>query len=68
MTPNPSPQTPSALAQTELMKEAWRNAGIPPETVTYIEAHGTGTRLGDPIEIEGITNAFRSYTDKRHFR
>ncbi|UQQ36464.1 type I polyketide synthase [Paenibacillus polymyxa] len=58
---------PSALAQTELMKEAWRNAGIPPETVTYIEAHGTGTRLGDPIEIEGITNAFRSYTDKRHF-
>ncbi|APQ58348.1 Polyketide synthase PksL [Paenibacillus polymyxa] len=58
---------PSALAQTELMKEAWRNAGISPETVTYIEAHGTGTRLGDPIEIEGITNAFRSYTDKRHF-
>ncbi|MEC0090201.1 type I polyketide synthase [Paenibacillus macquariensis] len=58
---------PSALAQTELIKEAWRNAGVPPHTVTYFEAHGTGTRLGDPIEIEGISNAFRSYTDERQF-
>ncbi|WP_191559490.1 type I polyketide synthase [Metabacillus idriensis] len=58
---------PSALAQTELIKEAWRNAGISPKTVSYIEAHGTGTRLGDPIEIEGITNAFRSFTDEKQF-
>lgn len=58
---------PSALAQTELIKAAWRNAGIDPRTVTYIEAHGTGTKLGDPIEIEGISNAFRSFTDEKQF-
>ncbi|MCC2442990.1 SDR family NAD(P)-dependent oxidoreductase [Bacillus cereus] len=58
---------PSALAQTEMIKEAWSNAGVSPETVTYMEAHGTGTNLGDPIEIEGITNAFRSFTDRSQF-
>lgn len=58
---------PSALAQTDLIKEAWQNAGIDPRTVTYIEVHGTGTKLGDPIEIEGISNAFRAYTDDKQF-
>ncbi|AEW95937.1 MULTISPECIES: beta-ketoacyl synthase N-terminal-like domain-containing protein [Streptomycetaceae] len=49
---------PNADAQAELLKRAYRSAGIDPATVGYLEAHGTGTRLGDPIEVAGITAAF----------
>lgn len=58
---------PNARAQEEVIVDAWNRAGINPETISYIEAHGTGTKLGDPIEIEGITRAFRRYTDKKQF-
>ena len=47
--------------------EAWERAGIDPETISYIQAHGTGTKLGDPIEIDGITRAFRRYTNRKQF-
>ncbi|MGE5323516.1 MAG: amino acid adenylation domain-containing protein [Actinomycetota bacterium] len=55
---------PSPDAQCEVILEAWRDAGIDPERLSYIEAHGTGTKLGDPIEIEGITRAFQQFTSK----
>lgn len=58
---------PNSIAQTEVIKKAWEQSGINPETITYIEAHGTGTALGDPIEIEGIHRAFRNYTSKKQF-
>ncbi|MFF2886822.1 amino acid adenylation domain-containing protein [Paenibacillus sp. NPDC057967] len=58
---------PNALAQEDVIVRAWQDAGIDPETVTYMEAHGTGTSLGDPIEIDGLTRAFRRYTDKKQF-
>ncbi|MFF2089443.1 amino acid adenylation domain-containing protein [Paenibacillus sp. NPDC058174] len=58
---------PNALAQEDVIARAWQDAEIDPETVTYVEAHGTGTSLGDPIEIDGLTRAFRRYTDKRGF-
>ncbi|WP_166542066.1 beta-ketoacyl synthase N-terminal-like domain-containing protein [Paenibacillus lutrae] len=58
---------PSAASQEKLLIQAWEAAGIDPETITYIEAHGTGTRLGDPIEVDGIRRAFRHYTDKKQF-
>ncbi len=58
---------PNPKAQEKLILSALKDAGISPETITYIEAHGTGTKLGDPIEIEGITNAFRAYTDRKAF-
>lgn len=58
---------PSAEAQELLLKQAWTDAGIEPETIGYIEAHGTGTVLGDPIEIRAMTNAFRAYTDRKQF-
>ncbi|OAB26496.1 hypothetical protein PMSD_25245 [Paenibacillus macquariensis subsp. defensor] len=58
---------PNADAQSMVIKKAWERAGIDPETVSYIEAHGTATRLGDPIEIDGIQKAFRSCTDKKQF-
>ncbi len=58
---------PSATAQADVLSRAWQDAGVEPETITYIEAHGTGTKLGDPIEVDGITKAFRRYTSKKQF-
>ncbi|MDR0268477.1 SDR family NAD(P)-dependent oxidoreductase [Paenibacillus sp.] len=58
---------PNSLAQEDVLIRAWKDAGIEPETLSYIEAHGTGTNLGDPIEIEGISRAFRKYTTKKQF-
>ena len=49
---------PNPRAQADLLIAAYRKAGIDPRTVGYIEAHGTGTALGDPIEIEGLKTAF----------
>ncbi len=50
---------PNPKAQAEVLKAAYTKAGIDPRTVTYIEAHGTGTELGDPIEINGLKAAFK---------
>ncbi|MCL6591114.1 MAG: SDR family NAD(P)-dependent oxidoreductase [Firmicutes bacterium] len=58
---------PNSAAQEEVILLAWKDADIPPETISYIETHGTGTKLGDPIEISGIQKAFRHYTDKKQF-
>ncbi|PWK05384.1 SDR family NAD(P)-dependent oxidoreductase [Tumebacillus permanentifrigoris] len=58
---------PNPMAQTEVIKKAWEDAQIDPETISYIVTHGTGTNLGDPIEIKGIQNAFRAYTDRTQF-
>jgi Polyketide synthase modules and related proteins len=58
---------PNAQAQEEVIVQAWRNAKVNPETISYIEAHGTGTVLGDPIEIKGLSNAFGRFTNKKQF-
>ncbi|UQZ35483.1 polyketide synthase [Paenibacillus sp. PK3_47] len=58
---------PRTTAQTELLIDAWMDAGIDPGRIAYLEAHGTGTRLGDPVEIEGITQAFNKYTQRKQF-
>ena len=58
---------PNPNAQAEVIKEAWRKAKIDPRTITCIEAHGTGTSLGDPIEITGLSKAFMEYTDELGF-
>ncbi|MGV9267536.1 thioester reductase domain-containing protein [Kitasatospora sp. NPDC003701] len=52
---------PSARSQTELELEVYASAGIDPATIGYVETHGTGTKLGDPIEIEALTAAFRHH-------
>ena len=50
---------PSVNAQAEAIAMAQAAAGIDPETISYIEAHGTATPLGDPIEVAALTSAFR---------
>lgn len=49
---------PNPNAQTAMISEALRKAGVSAQAVSYVEAHGTGTALGDPIEISGLTRAF----------
>ncbi len=49
---------PNPQAQAEVLRAAYADAGVNPSTISYLEAHGTGTRLGDPIEIEGIKAVF----------
>lgn len=55
---------PSVDGQAKAVAEALAISGIDPETITYIEAHGTGTPVGDPIEIAALTQAFRAKTRK----
>src|SRR5690606_35939910 len=49
---------PNPKAQAELLLEAYEKADIDPTTVGYVECHGTGTSLGDPIEIQALKSAF----------
>lgn len=62
-----SHSAPSVDAQARAIYQAQDVAGIDPETITYIEAHGTATALGDPIEIAALTQAFRAKTDKNGY-
>jgi non-ribosomal peptide synthase protein (TIGR01720 family) len=58
---------PSVEGQARVIRAAHFMAGVDPETITYIETHGTGTALGDPIEIAALTEAFRAGTQKKGF-
>lgn len=58
---------PNSPSQKRMLIEAWENAGVDPECVSYIEGHGTGTPIGDPIELAGIDQAFKKYTTKKRF-
>ncbi|PBC49298.1 polyketide synthase [Rhodococcus sp. ACS1] len=51
--------SPSARAQVAVISRAWQNAGLTPDDAGYLEAHGSGTPLGDAVELEGIAAAFR---------
>ena len=50
---------PSVDGQAEVIRTAQGIAGVEPDSITYIEAHGTGTELGDPIEIAALTEVFK---------
>ncbi|MFD6157954.1 beta-ketoacyl synthase N-terminal-like domain-containing protein [Nocardia sp. NPDC060256] len=56
---------PSPAAHTTAIERALRQARWTPDTITYFEAHGTGTRLGDPVEIAAIRSAFETETPRR---
>ena len=58
---------PSVDGQAEAVAEALNLSGVPADSISYIECHGTGTPVGDPIEIAGLTHAFRSLTDRTGF-
>lgn len=58
---------PRGEGQTSVAAEAIALSGIDPETITYLEAHGTGTELGDPIEVAALSQAFRASTPKKQF-
>ncbi|MCZ8100878.1 MAG: SDR family oxidoreductase [Burkholderiales bacterium] len=58
---------PSVDGQAGAIVEAQAMAGVDADTIGYVECHGTGTYLGDPIEIEALTQAFRQSTQRRGF-
>lgn len=58
---------PSVNGQANAIAEAIALAEVEPESISYIEAHGTGTNLGDPIEISALTKVFRAETQKTGF-
>ncbi|MCL9781788.1 SDR family NAD(P)-dependent oxidoreductase [Vibrio sp. S4M6] len=58
---------PSGQSQQNLESSVYEKFGINPETIQLIEAHGTGTPLGDPVEFSALTQSFRRYTDKKQF-
>ncbi|NES04228.1 MAG: acyltransferase domain-containing protein, partial [Okeania sp. SIO2F4] len=58
---------PSGKSQTQLEQKVYQQFGINPETIGYVEAHGTATPLGDPIEVEALTETFSKWTKKRNF-
>lgn len=57
---------PNPEGQAKLLLEAWQNAEVTPDSITYIETHGTGTKLGDPIEIRGLKEAFSASSNQIH--
>ncbi|TCN57663.1 SDR family NAD(P)-dependent oxidoreductase [Flavobacterium circumlabens] len=63
----PSITAPSVDGEMDVLLKAWKDAGISPESLGYIEAHGTGTKLGDPIEINALKKAYKKHTDKTDF-
>ena len=58
---------PSVSGQSEVIQMAQAFGDVEPDSITYIEAHGTATPLGDPIEIAGLTQAFRARTEASQF-
>lgn len=58
---------PSVNGQAEAIAMAQAQAAIDPRTISYIETHGTGTKLGDPIEIEALNKVFKEHTDDHQF-
>lgn len=58
---------PNPNAQAGVIAETLKKSGVNPRTISYIEAHGTGTSLGDPIEITGLSKTYREYTQDKQY-
>ena len=58
---------PSVEGQAAVIAAAHDNAGVDARSISYVEAHGTATPLGDPVELDALTKAFRRHTDDSAF-
>lgn len=58
---------PSVIGQYEAIRLAHEMANVSADSISYMEAHGTSTALGDPIEVEALTRAFRRTTDQKQY-
>jgi len=58
---------PSVASQADAVAEALGNAGIEADSIGYVEAHGSGTPVGDPIEVQALTKAFLAQTRRRGY-
>ncbi|MEU8698861.1 SDR family NAD(P)-dependent oxidoreductase [Streptomyces sp. NPDC048680] len=58
---------PSPRMQARAIEKAIDDAGVDPRTISYVEAHGSGTSLGDPIEVKALTTAYQKYTRETGF-
>ncbi|MCP5007027.1 MAG: SDR family NAD(P)-dependent oxidoreductase, partial [Planctomycetes bacterium] len=58
---------PSVNSQIELERDIYSKYKIDPEAISYVETHGTGTKLGDPIELEALSTVFQEKTSKRNY-
>ncbi|MDE7323600.1 MAG: SDR family oxidoreductase [Lachnospiraceae bacterium] len=59
--------SPNPEAQEELICQTLKAAKVDPSTISYVECHGTGTIVGDQIEIRSLTNVYSKYTDKKQY-
>jgi acyl transferase domain-containing protein/acyl carrier protein len=55
---------PTVNGQADAVVEALANAGVEADTISYIETHGSGTPVGDPVEVRALTKAFRTFTQR----
>ena len=58
---------PSVNSQIELEREIYNKYHIEPESIGYVEMHGTGTKLGDPIELEALSTVYRERTNRKKY-
>src|SRR5262249_35782365 len=58
---------PNPQAQSNVISRVLSESGIEARQISYIEAHGTGTKLGDPIEISALSKAFQEHTNEKSF-
>jgi acyl transferase domain-containing protein/acyl carrier protein/SAM-dependent methyltransferase len=58
---------PNGLAQEQLITGVYKRYGINPEDITYVEAHGTGAKFGDPVEANALVRAFKQFTNQKQY-
>src|SRR5437667_12679158 len=58
---------PSVKSQIGLVREVYEKYHVDPESISYVEMHGTGTKLGDPIELEALATVFQEKTQRKQY-